>query len=214
MTFSKNALPLAIGALALAILTTGTAVAATGSLVNIVDPVTKAGARVDLGGKLRVGDGSGPLTVDGTVRTVAGGGTQAVTGTVNAVPALPAQELIARLYYPTQVATMKVFGPFPANRKLAITSFSLTNDGNDPIQYGELSAFAADASCTPVSSSVEGDYLEHTSLMGHSTTFMSYPTPLVVPSRNLGTTWCLFAFGNWSSGGNVSLYFNVVGHLV
>jgi hypothetical protein len=42
--------------------------AATGSLVNITDPVHKSNkARVDGGGRLYVGDGNGPLTVDGTV---------------------------------------------------------------------------------------------------------------------------------------------------
>jgi hypothetical protein len=42
--------------------------AATGSLVNITDPVHKSNkARVDNGGRLYVGDGGGSLTVDGTV---------------------------------------------------------------------------------------------------------------------------------------------------
>lgn len=43
--------------------------AATGSLVNITDPYnSRARARVD-SGKVRVGDGNGALTVDGTVKT-------------------------------------------------------------------------------------------------------------------------------------------------
>jgi len=43
-------------------------VKATGSAVNVVDPVTAANAaRVDSAGKLEVGDGAGNLTVDGTV---------------------------------------------------------------------------------------------------------------------------------------------------
>jgi hypothetical protein len=45
------------------------AMAATGSLVNITDPVARSHkARVDTAGRLKVGDGSGALTVDGTVR--------------------------------------------------------------------------------------------------------------------------------------------------
>lgn len=44
--------------------------AATGQLVNIADPVNSAArAHVDTGGKLRVGDGGGAITVDGTVST-------------------------------------------------------------------------------------------------------------------------------------------------
>jgi hypothetical protein len=48
--------------------TAGTALAATGQLVNIADPTdaTKL-AKVDASGKLNVGDGSSSLTVDGTV---------------------------------------------------------------------------------------------------------------------------------------------------
>ena len=46
----------------------GTALAATGSLVNIADPNNAANlARVSSSGSLKVGDGRGPLTVDGTV---------------------------------------------------------------------------------------------------------------------------------------------------
>jgi hypothetical protein len=46
----------------------GTALAATGQLVNITDPTTTANkAKVDATGALKVGDGAGPLTVDGTV---------------------------------------------------------------------------------------------------------------------------------------------------
>jgi hypothetical protein len=45
----------------------GTALAATGQLVNIADKTNAANiAKVDANGKLNVGDGSGSLTVDGT----------------------------------------------------------------------------------------------------------------------------------------------------
>jgi hypothetical protein len=45
----------------------GTAVAAT-TIVNIADPTTPSRvAHVDANGKLEVGDGTGPMTVDGTV---------------------------------------------------------------------------------------------------------------------------------------------------
>src|SRR4051794_18390703 len=46
----------------------GTALAATGTIVNIADPSDAAKvAHVDAAGKLFVGDGSGALSVDGTV---------------------------------------------------------------------------------------------------------------------------------------------------
>src|SRR3954465_15545397 len=57
-----------LGGLALFVALGGTALAATGQLVNIADgnDATKV-AHVDAAGKLNVGDGTGPMTVDGTV---------------------------------------------------------------------------------------------------------------------------------------------------
>jgi hypothetical protein len=56
-----------VAIIAVVVATTGTAFAATGQLVNIVDPSNAArAAKVDAAGKLNVGDGSGSLTVDGT----------------------------------------------------------------------------------------------------------------------------------------------------
>lgn len=52
---------------AAAVLAPATAIAAT-TLVQLVDPHTGSRAKVD-SGKVRVGDGSGALTVDGTVST-------------------------------------------------------------------------------------------------------------------------------------------------
>jgi len=59
-----------IAGLLVLIVTTGTAMAATGTAVNIADPANAANvAKVDSTGHLSVGDGSGALTVDGTVNT-------------------------------------------------------------------------------------------------------------------------------------------------
>src|SRR5207248_5264765 len=41
---------------------------AAGTLMTIVDPTTTSKAKVDTTGALKVGDGTGPLTVDGGVR--------------------------------------------------------------------------------------------------------------------------------------------------
>src|SRR4051794_12560538 len=59
---------LVLAFIALLIALGGTALAATGQLVNITDPVNAANkAKVDATGRLNVGDGTGPMTVDGTV---------------------------------------------------------------------------------------------------------------------------------------------------
>jgi hypothetical protein len=45
----------------------GTALATAGQVVNVSDPVNANTAKVDSAGRLYVGDGAGPLSVDGTV---------------------------------------------------------------------------------------------------------------------------------------------------
>jgi hypothetical protein len=70
MRFSRPSTGTILGAVALFIALGGTALAATGTIVNIADPTTASHvAHVDSNGRLEVGDGSGPLSVDGTVNT-------------------------------------------------------------------------------------------------------------------------------------------------
>lgn len=90
----RPTLPTAISLLALAVASTGTAVAATtGQLVNITDPSTAANkARVDGTGRLHVGDGAGPLTIDETplsqvFRFTSNGGASDLCQVVAAPPA-------------------------------------------------------------------------------------------------------------------------------
>ena len=64
------------------ILTPAAVSAATGSSVNITDPVTSSSKARVAGGKLYVGDGSGAMTVDGLVRVSDGSGPLTVDGTV------------------------------------------------------------------------------------------------------------------------------------
>jgi hypothetical protein len=67
MRFGKPSPAMVVAIIAVVVATAGTAFAATGQLVNIVDPGNAArAAKVDSTGKLNVGDGSGPLSVDGT----------------------------------------------------------------------------------------------------------------------------------------------------
>jgi hypothetical protein len=67
MSFGKPSPAMVVAIIAVVAATGGTAYAASGQLVNIVDPGNAAqAAKVDAAGKLNVGDGSGALTVDGT----------------------------------------------------------------------------------------------------------------------------------------------------
>src|SRR5689334_5490422 len=58
---------LGVACLALIVAFTGTAAAATGTIMNLADGTTGTLAKVDSAGKVAVGDGAGNLTVDGTV---------------------------------------------------------------------------------------------------------------------------------------------------
>ena len=63
-----------LGGVALFVALSGTAVAAAPTMVNIADPTVPTQiAKVDPTGHLKVGDGSGPLTVDGSVQLAAPG---------------------------------------------------------------------------------------------------------------------------------------------
>jgi hypothetical protein len=67
MRIGKPSPALVVAIIALFVAAGGTAYAATGSLINITDPVNAAQkARVDTAGRLNVGDGSGALTIDGS----------------------------------------------------------------------------------------------------------------------------------------------------
>jgi len=67
MNFSRPSTGAILGGLALFVALGGTAVAAA-TVVNIADPTTPSRvAHVDAAGRLEVGDGNGPLAVDGYV---------------------------------------------------------------------------------------------------------------------------------------------------
>jgi len=68
MRFPRPSTGTILGGVALFVALSGTAVAAAPTVVNIADPAAPAHkATVDATGHLKVGDGAGPLTVDGSV---------------------------------------------------------------------------------------------------------------------------------------------------
>ena len=80
---SRDVVLVVVSVCAALVLTPVGVMAAAGQLVTVKDPLTSSKARVDTG-KLRVGDGSGPVTVDGNVT---------VGGTVGARMAAPTNQL-------------------------------------------------------------------------------------------------------------------------
>jgi hypothetical protein len=186
--FSNRQVAAMVIALCIAIVLTPVSVmAATGQLVNITDPVKKSSsARVD-GGKLRVGDGSGPMTVDGTVA---------------APMSLPNRPFHARsgvnADFQTGVAVQR-----RGRNRLAITSVIATSSINADAGTRtrvQLRSFVINSptwDCNVSSGvlpegSVEG--INITLMVGiNDTVNVTFPSPLVLfgPSK-AGTTSCLW----------------------
>ena len=140
----------------------------------ITDPVDQASqARVDAG-SLRVGDGSGGLTVDGSV---------------GAQPALPTNVFqdYVRLVGPTPTEKA-VFGPAQPGEGLAISSLTLRNQGSNPVE------FAADRYTVPDGEGCDFgaggvSFLLQVRVGPEETIHLPFPQPLLVTS--VGETWCL-----------------------
>ena len=169
------------------VLTPATVVAA-GSLMTLVDPSTGSKARVDAG-RLRVGDGSGPLTVDGAVR---------------AVPQLPATPVFlegsAADTAPDTLVTQR-----HGRGRLALGTLTATalvySSSTAPVR-GELTWMVVNGSSetcpqspagwNPPSGTREVHYL-YLTLPQDRTTALTYPVPLTMFGKSSSsTTSCLW----------------------
>jgi hypothetical protein len=160
---------LLIGLLALGVASTGTAVAATGQVVNIADGTDASHvAKVDAAGRLVVGDGSGALSVDGTV---------------SARPYLPAKPW-------TKLQTSP--GVLRAYQTTSISLTSLTLSNNDSVRADFL--LYRDYRCT--SGSGGSNLLLRVFVPAGTTAHVPLPAPLVAtgvgtgcPEVQLTATW-------------------------
>jgi hypothetical protein len=110
MRFAKPSPAMVMAIIAFVVATAGTAFAATGQLVNIVDPGNTAqAAKVDSTGKLNVGDGSGPVSVDGTTTS----------------REAPASALFRSLVFPPSNGTCTPLATPAAGKALIIKSVAL-----------------------------------------------------------------------------------------
>jgi len=156
----------------------GTALATVGNTVNISDHSASAYfAKVSSDGKLAVGDGSGPLSVDGTVASR---------------PAAPASPWRA-----SEDIQNGVFIAGPSASPINVTSLSVSTDaasGSGLDVY--LRAFHVPSSATSCSSATFDGTLWHILDAGDGVTpvSFSFPTPLQwKPPAN--TKACLYADG-------------------
>jgi hypothetical protein len=119
-----------LGLVALFVALGGTALAATGQLVNIADKTTAANvARVDAAGKLYVGDGAGALTVDGTV----------------AASPVPPKVSVASIGYASAAGCSTVYSP-PAGKTLVLTGLTVQVNRSSGGTFAEVDLFK-DTSC-------------------------------------------------------------------
>ena len=139
---------LVVACLALLLAAGGASIAAvrsTGQAVNVLDPTTGAGALVDSSGRVEVGDGSGQLTVDGTVGQ---------------------RMLSAQTPWSAAVATgasvVAIAGPGGKSQPLGVTSISAAIDtGGTPIAEWALEAGHVPASATDCSGIVVDKVIWH-----------------------------------------------------
>jgi hypothetical protein len=145
--------------------------AATGSLVNITDPVTKSHkARVDASGRLKVGDGSGLLSVDGTL---------------NSRPLPPAQ---VWSYAAEQSVPGNVILPITGS-VIEVTSLTVTAGVADAsVDLSVLRLAGTATNCGAAIQSVQHLYLAEHLAVGMPLS-VSFPTPL--QSRPAGQKLCL-----------------------
>jgi hypothetical protein len=156
----------------------GSALATVGSTVNISDHSASAYfAKVDSSGKLAVGDGSGPLSVDGTVA---------------GRPAAPASPWRAS----EDIQGNGAFIAGPSAVPINVTSLSISTDGSGSGINVFLRGYHVPSSTTSCSGPLTEDaILWHIRDAGDGVTplSISFPTPLQwKPPAN--TKACLFAF--------------------
>jgi hypothetical protein len=86
--------------------------------VIIADPLDGTQARVDGAGTLRVGDGTGPLTIDGQVSSFPG------------IPGTRLQRSAQIVPPPSETDQFVFLAPFSSTQQFAVTSITVANVGN------------------------------------------------------------------------------------
>jgi hypothetical protein len=176
--YSSRQLVTLMAALLIAVVLIPTGASALGSLVTIEDATSTRRARVDVGGKLRVGDGTGDLSVDGTV------------GTFPELPGTPFQFDIT-----TAVggSPFLIAGPLAADQQVMVTMFGQTNitttaTPKKPVLFTQA---ITGADCTDVDPATQ----EHLKILTKAESMgqLVFPQPFVIERPDVGPAgWCLW----------------------
>src|SRR5205807_3355084 len=150
--FTSTQLTTVIVTLAIVIGFPFAAFAVTGSNVFVTDATTGTHAKVDSSGQVLVGDGSGALTVDGTV---------------NNRQTLPSKPIVTGPKLISASSLTTVFGP--VNKAFAITSLTIVNECG-----------CSQGVAVYTTTSTGGQFqIEFASLASRQTLQLTYPSPLI-----------------------------------
>lgn len=174
---TRGTLALAVGALAALVLVPVGVEAATDNVI-IKDADSSAKAQVVSGGRLKIGDGSGPLTVDGAV------------GTVPEPAPSPFQRMVA---FTEALVSVPIVDGIEAGKALHVTSLTVANthDTNDihlVLQWVELEPGNSDCNDLPF----DQDTLTGVVVGPNDTAHLTFPEPVTVPI-GIGEKRCLLA---------------------
>lgn len=201
MKFTGRQLTIMVVAVcAAAVLTPAAVYAATGSAVNITDPVTTTQKARVIGSKLAVGDGSGALTVDGTVRVNDGSGALTVDGSTVALDPTTAWTVYADI---ANNGTDKLLlRDLAANAGATIGSITLSNTSSNVVK---VQLFARHPSTPGVctSSGLVQNYYQLYSVLPNDTRTITFAPRFRVPK--LSSESCLFMYVTGSGADTVSV---------
>lgn len=180
-------------AVAAAVVLMPVAVYAAATVVNVADPATGNKARV-FNGKLSVGDGVGPVSVDGTVRVNDGSGPLTVDGAVSVKQ--PAGNF-SKYDFATD-STAAVLYDIPPNVGLAISSLTVAHEvGTGPAMV-RVRTFVPTMANQCTGGGTVADEITALTVPADDTRTASYSPPILVPKS--ASEKCLIAFVFLPSG--------------
>ena len=138
-------------------------VQAVTSSVTISDPQKPASKARVLGGKLLVGDGLGPLTVDGKV---------------SAIPAPPKVPLWGQAHLTDTNRHVSLAGPFSSTNVFHVTSLTFANTGTTALEV-RVRVMSPGTKCDVGSTPLQG--VEVAAVAAGQTVSTPFPTPLQAP---------------------------------
>ena len=175
--------------------------AATGSFVNITDPIKKAEKARVVKGSLRVGDGQGAMTVDGTLAARQAPPTQPFRLNPNA--------------FATNPVSFVKLGAVPAGRGVALSTVSLTANQGGVTTFGLMWRLSSDNCVSDIQFPVPGDVgsgdIGAWMVQSRSSFVVPYATPFVIPPTP-GKSVCFYV--NPTSDTNGLAWLSLHGYLL